>query len=78
MREILSFTKEDYWFHHRNLEKDREREEKQEEEEEEEEEVRSVVDTFLNFIFSRANDLYLCLYNQLFGLLQYVFKFLTL
>jgi len=29
----------------------------------------------LNFIFSRASDLYLCLYNQLFALFHYVFKF---
>ena len=31
-----------------------------------------------HFIFSRASDLYLCLYNQLFALFHYVFKFLTL
>ena len=29
------------------------------------------------FIFVRASDLYLCLYNQLFALYHYVFKFLT-
>ena len=32
---------------------------------------------FLNFIFGRASDLYLCLYNQLFALFHCVFKFLT-
>jgi hypothetical protein len=32
---------------------------------------------FMNFILGRAGDLYLCLYNQLFALLHYVFKFLT-
>ena len=30
------------------------------------------------FILGRARDLYLCLYNQLFALFHYVFKFLTL
>ena len=30
-----------------------------------------------NFIFGRASDLYLFLYNQLFALFHYVFKFLT-
>ena len=30
-----------------------------------------------NSIFGRANDLYLCLYNQLFALFHYGFKFLT-
>ena len=29
------------------------------------------------FIFGRASNLYLCLYNQLFALFHYVFKFLT-
>jgi len=29
------------------------------------------------FIFCRASNLYLCLYNQLFALCHYVFKFLT-
>jgi len=32
---------------------------------------------FLYFIFGRASNLYLCLYNQLFALFHYVFKFLT-
>jgi len=32
---------------------------------------------FMNFIFGRASDLYLYLYNQLFALFHYVFKFLT-
>ena len=31
----------------------------------------------LYFIFGRASDHYLCLYNQLFALFHYVFKFLT-
>jgi hypothetical protein len=31
---------------------------------------------YLNFIFGRASDLYLCLYNQLFALFDYVFNFL--
>jgi len=31
-----------------------------------------------NSFFGRASDLYLCLYNQLFALFYYVFKFLTL
>jgi hypothetical protein len=30
-----------------------------------------------DFIFGRASDLYLCLYNELFALFHYVFKFLT-
>ena len=34
-------------------------------------------DIFKNFIFGRASNLYLCLYNQLFALYYYVFKFLT-
>jgi len=29
------------------------------------------------FIFGRASNLYLCLYNQLFALFYYVLKFLT-
>ena len=37
-----------------------------------------IVSCNMNFIFSRASDLYLCLYNQLFALFHYVFKFLTL
>jgi hypothetical protein len=32
----------------------------------------------LDFIFGRASDLYLCLYNQLFVLLHYVLIFNTL
>ena len=32
----------------------------------------------LSSSFGRASDLYLCLYNQLFALFRYVFKFLTL
>jgi len=31
----------------------------------------------ISFILGRARDLYLCLYNQLFALFHYVFKFLT-
>ena len=31
----------------------------------------------INLIFGRASDLYSCLYNQLFELFHYVFKFLT-
>jgi hypothetical protein len=30
-----------------------------------------------SFIFGRASDLYLCVYNQLFALFHYVFRFLT-
>jgi len=37
-----------------------------------------ILDIKLNFIFSRASDLYFCLYNHLFALFHYVFKFLTL
>ena len=33
--------------------------------------------SLMNLIFGRASDLYLCLYNQLFALFHYVFKFLT-
>ena len=29
---------------------------------------------FLNFIFDRAINVYLCLYNQLFAIFHYVFK----
>jgi len=32
--------------------------------------------TLMNFIFGRASDPYLCLYNQLFTLFHYDFKFL--
>jgi len=31
-----------------------------------------------NSFFSRESNLYFCLYNQLFALIHYVFKFLTL
>ena len=31
----------------------------------------------INFIFNHASNPYLCLYNQLFALYHYVFKFLT-
>ena len=34
---------------------------------------RALVNAVINFIFGRANDLYLCLYNQLFALFYYVF-----
>jgi len=34
--------------------------------------------TILISFFGRASDLHLCLYNQLFALFRYVFKFLTL
>ena len=36
-----------------------------------------LVTNFMFFIFGRASDLYLCLYNQLFALFHYVFKFLV-
>jgi hypothetical protein len=33
--------------------------------------------SYVYFIFGRASDPYLCLYNQLFALFRCVFKFLT-
>jgi hypothetical protein len=38
---------------------------------------RSILTLSSHFIFSPASNLYLCLYNKLFALYHYVFKFLT-